>query len=252
LARLYIGIDAAKAHTGGAWHDVKCAALYPGALPPTRAGAAQPPAAAPSWDRAGPKRYVARQEEAGAFGPRVYVAALQAGLAQAEEVVVLGDGAEWIWNLAAEHFHGATEILDYYHAAEQVWKLVPVLYGEGSMAGQRWAQTRCQDLKEHGPAGLLRALRRRVGKTAAQREALRLARGYFSTHRRRMQYPEFRRRGLMIGSGPVEAACKVVVGQRLKGAGMRWSEAGADAMLAIRTTVLNGDYAAVARHARAP
>lgn len=74
---------------------------------------------------------------------------------------------------------------------------------------------------------------------AEAQEAVRAERGYFARHRRRMQYSQFRARGLMIGSGPVEAACKVVVGQRLKGAGMRWSQAGADAILAARCTVLN-------------
>lgn len=231
-ARLYVGIDAAKAHTGGSWHDVKCAVVYPG-------------------DRAGCKRYAARQEEAAAFGPRLYVQALAAGLDGAEEVVVLGDGADWIWNLAAEHFHGATQILDYYHAAEHLWKLAAALYGKESPQGQRWATHRCRDLKEHGPKGLLRALARRKTKGAVAQEELRLARGYFRTHRQRMDYPGFRKRGLMIGSGPVEAACKVVVGQRLRGAGMRWSEAGADAMLAVRTAVLNGQQERLAHYARA-
>ena len=255
--RLYLGIDAAKAHTGGAWHEVKCAVLYPGLPPPAprrhRVGGAgaggADPGRPPTWDRAGPKQYVACQEDVGAFGRRVYVAALEAGLAQAAQVIVLGDGADWIWNLAAEHFHGATEIVDYYHAAEHIWKLVPVLYGEGSAQGKRWAEARCQDLREHGPQGLLRALGRRRPKDPAGQEAVRLARGYFRTHRHRMEYPRFRAQGLMIGSGPVEAACKVVVGQRLKGAGMRWSTAGADAMLAVRTAVLSGDDARLARAA---
>lgn len=236
--RLYVSLDAAKAHVDGSWHDVKCAALYVGE--PTARG-----------DRGGKPHYVACQERAAAFGEQVYVAAHQVGLAQAGEVAVLGDGAEWIWGIAGMHFTGATQILDYWHACEHIWALVPVLYGEGSPAGQRWAEIRCADLEAHGPAGLLRALRRRVCHTAAQREAVRLAVGYFTTHRPRMNYPAYRARGLMIGSGPVEAACKVVVGQRLKGAGMRWSAAGADAMLAVRTTVLNGDYDRLAQYARA-
>ena len=246
--RLYVAIDAAKAHTGGGWHDIKCGVIYAG-IPPDPNPAPEGPAAL--IDRSGPKRYCARQEEAADFGKRIYVAALAAGLDQAKEVVVLGDGAEWIWNLASEHLHGATEILDYYHAAEHVWTLAATLYGAESPQGRRWAQTRCRDLKENGPKGLLRALSRRRGATPETREALRLARGYFKNHRRRMEYARFRARGLMIGSGPVEAACKTLVGQRLKGAGMRWSPCGADAMLANRTTVLNRQYAHLATYARA-
>ena len=68
---------------------------------------------------------------------------------------------------------------------------------------------------------------------------------------RRMEYGQFRAAGLMIGSGPVEAACKVVVGQRLKGAGMRWSTAGADAVLAARASLLSGDTHLIAQAARA-
>ena len=82
-------------------------------------------------------------------------------------------------------------------------------------------------------------------------EALRLARHYFRRNRHRMEYGKLRARGLMIGSGPVEAACKLLVGQRLKGTGMRWSDAGADAMLAVRTAVLNGETERLERHARA-
>jgi hypothetical protein len=74
---------------------------------------------------------------------------------------------------------------------------------------------------------------------------------YFRRNRKRMRYPEYRAAGMMIGSGPVEAACKVVVGARLKRAGMRWSEPGADAVLAARTAVLASDYEALACHARA-
>lgn len=245
--RLYVAMDAAKAHTGGSWHDVKCGAIYP-ALPPA---AAAPDREALKVDRSGRKRYCARQEEAASFGQRVYLTALAAGLNQAKEVVVLGDGADWIGNLAAEHFHGATEILDYFHAAEHVWKLGKALYGEESPQGKRWAQTRCHDLKEKGPKGLLRALSRRKTVTPEAKEALRLARGYFRQHRKRMDYAKFRARGLMIGSGPVEAACKGVVNQRLKGTGMRWSPDGADAMLAVRTTVLNGEHDCLATYARA-
>jgi hypothetical protein len=240
--RLYVAMDAAKAHTGGSWHDVKCGAIY-AALPPT---AAEPDR---KVDRSGRKRYCARQEEAASFGRRVYVAALAAGLNQAQEVVVLGDGADWIWNLSAEHFHGATEVLDYFHAAEYLWKLAKVLYGEESPQGKRWAQTRCRDLKEKGPKGLLRALSRRKTATPESHEALRLARKYFGNHRKRMEYAKFRARGLMIGSGPVEAACKSVINQRLKGTGMRWTPEGADAMLAVRSTTLSGHSDQLANYA---
>lgn len=237
--RLYISMDAAKAHTEGAWHDVKVGAVYEGRRGPK------------GFDEAHRLRYVARQEEAEWFGRRVYLRALRSGLEQAGQVVVLGDGASWIWNLAAEHFPECIEILDYYHACEHVWALARVLYGEGNPTGKRWAKGHCRTLKKHGPESFLRALRRRKPDTPEQAEALRLESGYFETNEHRMRYRQFREQGMMIGSGPVEAGCKVVVGQRLKRAGMRWTQAGADAVLAVRTAVLNEEYDRVARLAHA-
>ena len=230
--RLYISMDAAKAHTNGSWHDIKVAAIYSGKR------------GADGFDEATELRYEAIEEGCEAFGRRVYRRAVAAGLEHAKQVVALGDGADWIWNQTNEHFGGCIEILDYYHACEHVWKLAHALYGESSPQGERWA-------REKGPARLLRAMKRRVAKTPAAREALRLEGAYLTAHRRRMRYPAFRRAGLMIGSGPVEAACKVVVGQRLKGAGMRWTSTGADAVLAIRTALLNGETDRIARSARA-
>jgi hypothetical protein len=228
--RLYVGLDGTHAHIDGAWHEVKTAVIYEG----TPDGEGQEEAAGCS--------YLAAQEPAESFGERAYAAAVQRGLEQATETVVIGDGAEWIWNLAAYHYPQATEIVDYWHACEHLWDLRRVLYPPESAAGDRWAREHCERLQQQGPEGLLRALERLKPRSAEAREAVGTERGYFGKHRRRMRYPEYRARGLMIGSGPVEAACKVVVGHRLKRAGMRWSEAGADAVLAVRCALLNQQH----------
>ena len=182
---------------------------------------------------------MAAQEAAELFGERAYAAAAQRGVEQAAEVAVIGDGAEWIWNLAAHHYPQATQIVDYWHACEHIWELRKALYPAESEAGDRWAHEHFRRLKEEGPGPLRRALARCQPTSAEAQETVRTERGYFDKHRRRMQYPQFRARGMMIGSGPVEAACKVVVGHRLKRAGMRWSRAGADAILAVRCALLN-------------
>lgn len=232
LERLYVCIDAAKAHTDGAWHDVKTAVVFGGEPSIDKSNRIV--------DRMIEARYVAAQEPSDLFGRRVYLRALLSGIERAQEVVVLGDGAEWIWNIAGMHFSGCVEILDYYHACEHIWKLSGALYGEGSKRGKRWAETHCHRLKECGPASLLRSLKRRKGRTPAEKEALRLHLGYFHDHKNRMDYPKYILMGLMIGSGPVESACKVIVGQRLKQAGMRWTSEGADSVLALRTAVISG------------
>jgi hypothetical protein len=242
-ARLYVSMDAAKAHTGGAWHDIKTGVVFEGKRP--QEGSER------KSDEMVNARYVAAQETSEEFGRRLYVRALLSGLERAKLVVVIGDGAEWIWNEAKIHFPKCTEILDYFHACEHIHSLARVLYGEGDANGKRWAKTHCDRLKTNGPQSLLKALSRRKPKTEEQKEALRLEMGYFKTHRRRMNYPKYLAKGLMIGSGPVESACKIVVGQRLKQAGMRWSEKGADAILALRTAVLSNETERIQQFARA-
>jgi hypothetical protein len=243
VGRLYVSMDAAKAHTDGSWHDIKTGVVFEGIRPKAEGDR--------DSDEMLAARYVAAQETSEVFGRRIYAQARLSGLTGAREVVAIGDGAEWIWNTVALHFPGSVEILDYYHACEHIWGLASVLYGEGSEKGKRWAQTHSRRLKESGPRGLLRALKRRKAKTPEQQEALRLKLGYFQDHRNRMNYPSYVAKGMMIGSGPVESACKIVVGQRLKQAGMRWSATGADAILALRTAVLNGESERIQRLARA-
>lgn len=250
--RCYLSLDAAKAHTEGAWHDIKVAACYP-AEPRGELRGAPGRRQGERRDQAGPSRYLAVQEEAEAFGRRVYTWAVSLGWEEAPEGVVLGDGAEWIWRLAARHFSDAVPILDFFHACEHLWEIARVVFGVESLEGEQWARRGAARLEAQGPEGLLRSLRewRGRGLSTTARQVIGQELRYFRRNRRRMQDPQYRAAGMMIGSGPVEAACKVVVGTRLKRAGMRWSEPGADAVLAARTAVLAGDYEAVARHARA-
>jgi hypothetical protein len=245
--RAYLSLDAAKAHIDGGWHDIKVAAFYVGIPPGAKTAAGRP------WDQVGSKRYLAIQEDADRFAKRVYTFALRLGCERASELVVLGDGAEWIWKIVAHHFSDAEQILDFYHASEHVWEIARVVFGERDELGAQWAERCTERLQEAGPRGLLVSLQelRQRGMSAPVRAAVIGEVQYFRRNRRRMQYPAYRAKGMMIGSGPVEAACKSVVGGRLKGTGMRWSAAGADAILAIRTEVLAGRYEELARYARA-
>lgn len=237
--RMYVSIDGTYAHVDGSWHEVKTAAVYDTA--PDKEGIDTPIAT----------RYVGAQEGCEQFGWRVYAAAVESGVESVPEVVVSGDGAEWIWNVFGEHYPQATQIVDYWHACEHIHDLAKTLHGEGNANGQRWGRDHCEALRERGPTTLLRALRRARPTTPEQAEAVRLATGYFERNWARMDYPAFRARGLMIGSGPVEAACKVLVGQRLKRSGMRWKRPGADAVLAIRALVLSERYDELRRLSRA-
>jgi hypothetical protein len=157
------------------------------------------------------------------------------GLAVLRRVVVLGDGAVWIWNLAAEHFGERIEIIDYYHATEHVWTLANAFYGEGSEKAKAWARRQCGRLLTKGAEGLLRALGAIKRCRPEAKETLRRERGYFRANQARMAYPTFRAQGLPIGSGPVESEAKRLVQQRMKLPGARWSEQGAQAVLHVRS-----------------
>jgi len=228
--RLYLGVDGAHAHIDGAWHEVKhVVAQIEGKR---------------RW-------YDAAREPAEQFGERVYALAAGLGVEGAGEVVMLGDGAEWIWNLTAMHFPDAVQILDYYHACEYIHEVANAHYGEDSKRGRRWAARHKRRLLGEGPEPLLRALGAMRPNTEEAKEVIQRTRGYVRKHRERMQYPQFRARGLSIGSGPVEAACKVITGQRLKGAGMRWSQSGADHVLALRCLAKSGQHDTISDCARA-
>jgi Arc/MetJ family transcription regulator len=147
-------------------------------------------------------------------------------------VAILADGAPWIWNLAAEHFGERVEIVDFYHAAEHLWTVARALEGAETPAAA-WAETRRHELRHQGAAPVLRALGQAAPTTPEATETVRLARGYFRTNADRMAYPTFRAAGLPIGSGAVESSARHLVQQRMKRAGMRWSNVGAAGMLAL-------------------
>jgi hypothetical protein len=223
--RLYISTDGATALTLEGWREVKCGAVY--------------------WDdpvEGHQSHYAGRMEDCESFGRRLWHLACECGLRQAAEVVVIGDGAPWIWNQAKLRFSRARQILDFYHASEHVWSCANALYGEGTAGARRWADKMLTVLHEHGGRALLKRLRKSCHSRKDPPEALLELTGYICPNVERMDYPAYRAEGLSIGSGPVESACKRLVGGRLKGPGMRWSVRGADAILALRITWLNGQW----------
>jgi hypothetical protein len=183
-------------------------------------------------------RYVARRTAKGGFGPLLYTLAVQCGLSRAQQVVVLGDGAPWIWKLVAEHFPGAVEIVDLYHAQQHVWEVAHAVFGPSSQEACLWAKEACT-LLVHGQIEELVAA---IGKLPTISRAPDESRSvpdkavdYFTTNAQRMRYPAFRAQGMHVGSGIAEAACKKVVETRAKRAGMRWTPEGLDALLPLRT-----------------
>jgi hypothetical protein len=193
----------------------------------------------------GTLRYVAQRTALGHFAHLLYTLAVQQGLQRAKQVVVLGDGALWIWRLVEEHFPGAVQIVDLWHAQEHVWEVAQAVYGRSTPEGIAWAKQGCSWLV-HGEIGALitsiEALPPIAPPPGQTRSVPEQAVGYFTTNAQRMRYPHFRAQGMHVGSGMAEAACKTVVSTRAKRAGMRWSPEGLDALLPLRTAVLNRTY----------
>jgi hypothetical protein len=200
-----------------------------------------------TWDKKGyPIRdpdsttYTGAIEIAEEFGKRLYLEAWKRGWSRAQKKVVMGDGAEWIWNLAAEHFPGAIQIVDLFHARQHLWELARRLYPDDGGKQKGWMKVHQKRLLDRGKierlVGLLRAIKSDNPEVA---EKIRTEADYFERNAERMRYPKFRRQHLFVGSGVIEAGCKTVVASRFKKSGMFWTVRGANAILALRCSCLN-------------
>jgi hypothetical protein len=150
-------------------------------------------------------------------------------------VTILGDGAKWIWGIADEHFPGATQIVDLYHAREHLGTVAKLLHGSTSnKRAQEWLSARRDELDAGDVQNIIAALSRLRPSDKAIRKEVKNEMEYFRRNAKRMRYAEFRSRGLFVGSGVVEAGCKTVIGQRLKLSGMHWTVKGANAIIALR------------------
>jgi len=186
--------------------------------------------------------YVGAIETAECFGPRIYAEAVRRGLRRAQKVVILGDGAKWIWGIAEEHFPGATGIVDLYHAREHLAKVAKLLYGVNTPQSKEWLAARRDELDDGKVEAVIAAM---SGPRPEDREAepeVETQREYFRGHAARMRYAEFRSQGLFVGSGVVEAGCKTVFSQRLKLSGMHWMVRGANTIIALRCHQLSNRW----------
>ena len=161
-------------------------------------------------------------------------------------VVIVGDGAEWIWNRAT-WFIRRCEILDFWHALEHGWDYARLRYGDGSAQADRWVHQIAEDLRAGKVQDVIARLKRLHPKTPELRESLAGLVRYYSENAGRMRYDEYLRLGYGIGSGAVESAHKQVIHARLRQAGMRWSEAGARRLLALRLLLLNDSWSLLDR-----
>ena len=172
------------------------------------------------------------------FAARVEREATRRGFERAARRAVLGDGAKWIWNLASEHFPDAIQIVDRFHAKHNLSKVAKSIYGAGSDLGAQWAHARYDELDAGDIEAVLSALRVHSPKDDEARTCV----GYVDGNRARMRYAEFRAAGLCTSTGVVEAGCKTAIATRCKRAGMHWTVAGADAIIALRCCKLSARF----------
>lgn len=228
---------------GDVYREIKAGAVFRAEQGPKRSELA--PGVYVDTPAANSMRYVARRTAKGGFGWLLYQLAVDGGLEQAKQVVVLGDGAPWIWNLAAEHFPGAVQIVDLYHAKEHVWDVAHAVFGHGTAEASVWATHACSLLEQgqcEALVSVMAALPPIPPEPGQARSMPERAVDYFTTNAARMRYPLFRAQGMHLGSGIAEAACKTIVSTRAKRSGMRWTPEGLDDLLPVRTAVLNHTY----------
>jgi len=203
-----------------------------------------------TWDKEGyPIRdpasttYTGAIENADEFGKRIYLEAWNRGWNRAQTKVVMGDGAEWIWNDADVYLPGAIQIVDLYHARQHLWDVARSLHPNDDDSQKAWMKVHQKRLLDRGKIEKLVLSLRSVKPAGPElADKIRVEADYFEKNAERMRYPKFRRQHLFIGSGVIEAGCKTVIGSRLKQSGMFWTVRGANAIIALRCCHLNGRF----------
>jgi hypothetical protein len=190
----------------------------------------------PAWQA----RYLASLDPLAELGTALRRQGAQVGMNEAQRWIALSDGGSGLENLLEKNFPRVEAvILDFWHATEYVGELSQALHPQDTEAAEDWRRQWCHRLKHEGGQAVLAALASLAVRGRAARDCLEKVRTYFTNQVHRMDYPAYRAKGWQIGSGPVESACKRVVGQRLKGAGMRWGEDGANAVCHLRALFLS-------------
>lgn len=239
--RLYGALDAAKVHIRGEkehpWRDLKVGAWFTTTVEP-------PQSPDDDWEiHATDINYYCDICEASQFGQLLWATGCQRQAQLAQELIFLGDGAEWIWNLVQEHYPEAIQIVDWFHATEYIAPVATAAFSSEDQQ-QAWIKQVRADLWDGDLEAVIVAFDRF---TAHQRaaEAATKAVTYFTNNRQRMDYPTYRAKGYQIGSGTIESGCKQIVSQRLKVAGAIWAFDNGIKTAKARAALLSGQWQAI-------
>ena len=233
--KLYVEADGGMMHIDGDWHEAKLAIAFPqsslGEISKGRGAITHRQAVSTLDDREDLGEKLFKMVE-GYLPKTPDGAPIIAG-----NVVVLGDGAKWIFNMMEEHLPGASFILDWYHMEEHVADVAKVLFPDDEATRKRWCSRKKNLLRKGRVDEMVDSLLRKSMSLKAgskEQEAVAELYKYLNERRGCLKYREARNQGLIIGSGAIESAIGHVFQQRMKRSGMRWSRDGADAMCALR------------------
>jgi hypothetical protein len=182
--------------------------------------------------------YVAHLGGPEVFGKKMWAKARDRHWEYAEDSIVIGDGALWIWNLAGEHFYDSHQLVDWYHASEHLANAAKILHGEGTPKAHRWHRAWESKLYQGHADQIAKKLTQLAKQQPKKSEELLKETKYFRNNHKRMQYLEMREECYPIGSGMVESAAKQYKA-RFAGPGMRWSREGAQRLLPVRTAIMS-------------
>jgi hypothetical protein len=186
--------------------------------------------------------YVMTRGGVDALRQMLWAEAVRRGLLEAENVLVVADGAVWIWNVAADRFGGAHELLDFYHACQHLWTVAEAVYGEGTAEARAWVEPLVQQLRAGKAAKVIRRLEElELRSEASTVETVTRERQYFQSHQARLGYAEAAAQGWPLGSGAMESSCRQYQ-CRFKRPGQFWSAAGDESLLALHDCWRNGRW----------
>jgi hypothetical protein len=170
-----------------------------------------------------------------ALREQIFAEAQRHGLAQAAKVLMVADGAMWIWNLSSDRFAQAHQRLDYYHASQHLWAVANALHPDDPAAARKWIEPLLKKLKKGQAVSLLNDLRKLTKRLRRKkRQAAEAELAYLENHRHRMDYAAAQRAGEPIGSGAIESTCRQYQ-CRFKRPGQFWSCAGDEGLMCLET-----------------
>jgi hypothetical protein len=200
-------------------------------------------------------KYMGTVRKVDDFGPMLYAFALENGLANMDAVVFLGDGALWLKGIQEKYFPYAITGIDLFHSIEKVGHIADHLQFKGRACAnsKKIFEDKCVDLLKQGKVqDMLDFIQTMPPKKGEHQTKLKSALGYFQNNIDRMNYGVFTALGIFVGSGVIEAGCKVIVGTRMKNAGMHWSKDCAEKMISLRCVIRNNKFLSTYLHEPVP